>query len=146
MIFMVGSFQCYVVNLLLFCQIKIGGVMFIYVGIGCFVGFQFFLFLVNVVVYCFMVYYNIIFLLDIVLFYIIQGGVCGIVVSVVVVVVIFDVLIVSNQLGGVNFGVVVQIGISGLGIGLIFIVFICVVLVILVIVSVGGIIIVVEEF
>jgi hypothetical protein len=61
--------------------------------------------------------HNIISPLDIALFHIIQGGARGIAASVAAVVVIFDALIVGNQLGGVNSGVVVQTGIPGLGIG-----------------------------
>ena len=57
-----------------------------------------------------MAYHNIISPLDIALFHIIRGA-RGIAASVAAVVVIFDALIVSNQLGGVNSGVVVQTGI-----------------------------------
>ena len=92
-----------------------------------------------------MAYHNIISPLDIALFHIIQGGARGIAASVAAVVVIFDALIVSNQLRGVNPGVVVQTGIPGLSIRLIFIVSACVAPVALVIVSVGGITIAAEE-
>ena len=145
MILTAGSFQRHAVNLLLSRQIKTGGVTLIHVGTGRSAGFQLLLFPVNAAAHCPMAYHNIISPLDIALFHIIQGGARGIAASVAAVVVIFDALIVSNQLGGVNSGVVVQTGIPGLGIGLIFIVSTCVAPVTLVIVSVGGITIAAEE-
>ena len=145
MILTSGCFQGHTVNLLLPGQVKTGGIAFVGIRQCCATGGELFLLPVDAATNRPVPNLNVITPLDIALFHIIQGGARGIAASVAAVVVIFDALIVSNQLGGIDTGAVTQTRIPGLRVILSFIIAANIAIRALIVVSIGCVTIAPEE-